>query len=456
MRLLKDNNKLGNLLPIKYIKKLKFRPILILGLLVYLAIISFKIYQKEQVKKEIKEDLIEISNIKYGLFNVDEWKIILSNILTKKVEQFEIDSTNRSEMKKSISDFLYKLTRDLEKRFHAQNTGISGFFRSAVANITNIFEKMQQDVPIFTNQILNFMNDPRNKRAVKEYLIEMMNDYADSTFSKMEYTLHDAIIDKYQCSNRADAIDKLNLMHGELQKSSDYYKYTLLILAILTAMILFFAKTLKRYEFILLTFVSLTFLILGLTLPMIEIDARVSEIKLSLLGENIHFIDQVLYYKSKSILEMIHLMLTQRTFDLFLVGFLVLLFSVLFPISKLAASIYVVLNTKVRKNKIINFLVNKTGKWSMADVMVVAIFMSYIGFSGILTEQLHQLEHLSTSIEMLTTNKSHLQIGFFSFTAFALLSLLTTTKLHKNYFEQVQIIVKYEKDEDDSNLLEDK
>ena len=65
----------------------------------------------------------------------------------------------------------------------------------------------------------------------------------------------------------------------------------------------------------------------------------------------------------------------------------------------------------------------------MADVMVVAIFMSYIGFSGVLTEQLHQLENLSSKIDILTTNKSSLQIGFFAFTSFALLSLLTTNKL---------------------------
>ena len=65
----------------------------------------------------------------------------------------------------------------------------------------------------------------------------------------------------------------------------------------------------------------------------------------------------------------------------------------------------------------------------MADVMVVAIFMSYIGFSGILTEQLGQLEGLTNKIDILTTNKSSLQIGFFLFTSFVILSLLVSQKL---------------------------
>ena len=65
----------------------------------------------------------------------------------------------------------------------------------------------------------------------------------------------------------------------------------------------------------------------------------------------------------------------------------------------------------------------------MADVMVVAIFMSYIGFTGILTEQLNQLEGLTKSLDILTTNQSSLQTGFFLFTGFAVLNLLLSQKL---------------------------
>src|SRR5690606_14611743 len=127
----------------------------------------------------------------------------------------------------------------------------------------------------------------------------------------------------------------------------------------------------------------------------------------------------------------IRLMIGNGGFDLILVGFLVFIFSVLFPILKLVSSVFLVSIPSLHSNKIINFLVNKTGKCSMADVMVVAIFMSYIGFSGILPEQLLQLENLSSKIDVLTTNKSSLQTGFFAFTAFALLSLLTTGKIKK-------------------------
>jgi hypothetical protein len=67
----------------------------------------------------------------------------------------------------------------------------------------------------------------------------------------------------------------------------------------------------------------------------------------------------------------------------------------------------------------------------MADVMVVAIFMAYIGFSGIISEQLNQIDKISDSTEILSTNNSSLQLGFFSFTAFAFLGILLSRKVRQ-------------------------
>lgn len=68
----------------------------------------------------------------------------------------------------------------------------------------------------------------------------------------------------------------------------------------------------------------------------------------------------------------------------------------------------------------------------MADVMVIAIFMAYIGFSGIITEQLRQLESIALDVDVLTTNRSSLQTGFYLFTSFVILSLLISHRLQRN------------------------
>ncbi|MEI9920398.1 MAG: hypothetical protein WDO14_16625 [Bacteroidota bacterium] len=65
----------------------------------------------------------------------------------------------------------------------------------------------------------------------------------------------------------------------------------------------------------------------------------------------------------------------------------------------------------------------------MADVMVVAIFMAYIGFGGIISDQLRQLEGISNRIDILTTNQSGLQLGFYLFTSFTVFSLVVSQKI---------------------------
>lgn len=392
--------------------------------------ISVLIYQNEQDRKEVKEDLIELSNIKYGLFNVDEWKAILADILTKKIEEFDFSNQNRNQMKLKVSELLKEIIGGMEDRFYEQNSNsISGFLQNSVASFTNAFGRIKQDIPVFTNQIVDFLDDPKNKEAVRLYLIDKLNQHADKTFAKVDYSKRNAILAKYPNGSKNQVLEQLNDSIQNLKKQANYYKVLLVICACLVALYILLSKFITSIEFTVLILTCTLLLFIGITLPMIEIDARVSAIQMIIMGEKIEFMDQVLYFKSKSILEVIYLMISQGAIDLIVVGFLVLLFSILFPFSKIIAALLLTWKQQLNSNKIVAFLVHKTGKWSMADVMVVAIFMAYLGFSGILTEQLHQLDSLSANLEVLTTNHSSLQTGFFAFTAFAILSLLITNKL---------------------------
>jgi uncharacterized paraquat-inducible protein A len=192
-------------------------------------------------------------------------------------------------------------------------------------------------------------------------------------------------------------------------------------------------------EFLFLSFAALILLAIGLYYPMIEIDARISSLKFTLLGHPMEFSNQVLYYRSKSILEVVRVMFSQGDLGLVLIGSLIFLFSVLFPLSKIVTSLLLLFRPNLSRFTMVNFLVYKTGKWSMADVMVVAVFMAYVGFSGILSDQLKQLGGISDNLEIVTTNQSSLQIGFYSFFSFVLLSLFLTEKIRKKSLASMQI-----------------
>jgi hypothetical protein len=107
---------------------------------------------------------------------------------------------------------------------------------------------------------------------------------------------------------------------------------------------------------------------------------------------------------------------------------LLVVFSVIFPALKvLATYLYYYDYQGLRQAGPVRFFALKSGKWSMADVMVIAIFMAYIGFNGLADSQLGSLRRANAALEVLTTNGTALAPGFFLFLGFVLASLLLST-----------------------------
>lgn len=391
---------------------------------------SVKLYLVESQRRNVQEDIIELSMIKYGLFNIDEWKKVVATVVTAKVEELDLTDANRAEMRKRINGLLTTIINDLEQSFKRENEGsVKGFFKSKGASFLDIFGNMKRNIPEFTNNIMRFIDDPQNRKDLREYILEKIDNYADNTFAETDYTLHDEILQRHNFSSREEAFIGLREQFREIQSKKLPYTYSLYVLIVFLILSLFIIKSFKRKELTVIIATAFLPLLLGILLPMIEIDARIAEMRFHLLGEQVVFTDQVIFYKSKSILEVVELMAQQGKPDLLAVGFLVLAFSVLFPVTKLISSLIFVFNAKSRSKKFLNFMIFKTGKWSMADVMVVAIFMAYIGFAGIISEQLGQLDSLTKNADILTTNQSSLETGFFMFSAFVLLSLVISQRM---------------------------
>lgn len=409
--------------------------LIILALLIGVSgYFSYKIYQQEKLNQEQLADLIELSDIKYGLFNVDEWKVIFADIISKKMDDFNIQNTDEAELKKEIGEFLVKAIDGFEKRYNEENQsgGISGFLKRSISSFSGIFDQIRKDIPIYTDEIYNFLTGGGSQQMMQEYLVKQLDAYTKDTFLATDYTVMNNIISKYEAKDKLDGVSIIKTKIEETNSNKDLYQYSLLAIFVVFVLLLIFLKEKNNAEFLLFILYSLLLLFLGVFLPMIAIDARISELNFPFLGETIQFKDQVLFFKSKSIMEVVDLMIAQNRLDLLFVGILVLLFSVLFPLSKLLSSILYIFSSKLKNNNVVKFLVFKTGKWSMADVFVIAIFMAYLGFDGLITEQLKQLGGLTESTAVLTTNNSGLLFGFYAFTGFVLFSLFISQKVKKS------------------------
>lgn len=408
-------------------------PILVI-LLAGVAFTCLFIYQIETQKRVLETELIELSKVKYGIFSVDVWEEELSGIIIKRINEFELSESREENLRHKIVEFLEIAIAELEEGFEEENTGsVGGFLKRGVASVTNVFGLMREKIPTITESIILFIKDPENKELAKDFLIAKMEEYSDSTFSEIDYTLYDQILEKHGAKEKKEAIKIIEKKVQNMNDRRTPYSASLFGIIGLLVIMIPFSREFMKAEFTILTLICSCLLAVGVLIPMINIDARISKMEFELMGESIVFIDQVLYFKSKSILEVVWVMITNKKVDVIIVGILVLSFSVLFPVSKLIGSVVHIYSDKLRNNGFIKFLVFRTAKWSMADVMVVAIFMAYIGFTGIISEQLSDLENIVSNIDIMTTNASSLQIGFFLFTSFAVLSLLVSHKLqYKN------------------------
>ena len=394
---------------------------------------GYKIYQQEKINQQYQADVIEMHDIKYGLFNVDEWKEVFAGLIAKKMNDFNIANTDETEMKKQISAFLESAIDNFQKRYEERNKGggITSLLKRSISSFAGVFDQVKKDIPIFTDEIYKFLTEGGSQEMLQKYLEDQLDAYVKDSFLVTDYTVMNNIIKKYDGKDKDDAVSIINTKIEENYKNKEAYYYALLALFIVAISLLIFLKNKTKPEFLIFTSYSVLLLFLGVFLPMIAIDARIEELNFPFLGETIQFSDQVLFYKSKSIMEVVDLMISQNRLDLLFVGILVLLFSVLFPVSKLLSSLIYVFSDKLKNNKAIKFLVFKTGKWSMADVFVIALFMAYLGFDGLITEQLKQIQNITNSSAILTTNNSGLLIGFYAFTGFVFFSLFIAQKVEK-------------------------
>lgn len=114
--------------------------------------------------------------------------------------------------------------------------------------------------------------------------------------------------------------------------------------------------------------------------------------------------------------------------DRILVALLILIFSICIPVIKtVLVSIAFLKREQVIEKKIIKFVAS-IGKWSMADVFVIAIFLAILSTNHAETTNAQQLAlfGFKLSLNISSETLSVVGQGFYYFTGYCLLSLLGT------------------------------
>ncbi len=169
---------------------------------------------------------------------------------------------------------------------------------------------------------------------------------------------------------------------------------------------------------LILTLLSFPVLYLGLTLPALTITMN-TRASTTLGGLEATVLDQ-----TRSILGTIENLYDDK---LILVASLILLFSVVVPVLKgLLVLIALFRRNAASTPRIVGWL-RRIGKWSMADVMVVAVLLAYLS-TRYQEDSVHEsltMMGMKIDVDLSSQMISNLEPGFYWFLAYCLVSLGT-------------------------------
>lgn len=387
--------------------------------------------------KNLKADYFHANQIKYGFLNGENWSMQIEGIIEEKIDSFAFSTKNKAVLHEQISGIMNRLVDQVDELLHDKDDSFKNRIKKSAIRVFINLDKVRNRIPEFADIVVKEMEkSTKNKKIrslVKDKIYKLLKHhqygYQPEQMVILEHHQYKTLTAfnhyVYQTTSKIEA----------KQRTEGYFLIGIMCVILVFWILLLLAKATSVYalSFFFSVVISFFMLYTGINLPMLEIDARISELNVSIAQSEVKFYDQILFYQSKSILEVAGTMLTKGKFASILVGVLVLLFSVAFPAVKLlCTAIYLFFKDKA--GRFVKVMAFQSGKWSMADVMVVAIFISFLGFQSILSEQLSKISTTANrynSVNLLSTNRSNLQVGFLLFLAFVLFNLFLSMILKR-------------------------
>lgn len=400
-------------------------------LLLACAFCGYKVHVLSSQQEKVKEDYSVVNNISFGLLSISKWRDKIVVTVRGQIENFALTPEQKAELQTEINSVLRAVIDKAIAVVNKPKKTLKGKIGKIAFNTFVDKDDLYKQVPGFSKTITDKLTNPQSKDRLEKLASSKLDELGKQTYdSSREVEVHftDSLYKKYRVSTNEAFEKKTTTMLEGLRQQMYFYALSMLGCAVVILVLWFFLRKqtgLHKALFVMSIIAAIILLVIGLSTTMIELDARIKTLSVTLAGTDISFNNQVLFFQSKSILDVVKIMWDTGKWDMIVVGSLILCFSVLFPFAKLSSTLlYLMGNKDWMRGKAVHYFAFKSGKWSMADVMVVAIMMTYIGFNGVLDSQLSSLNIHNEYVSSVTTNNTSLQPGYIVFVSYVVFSLI--------------------------------
>lgn len=415
--------------------------LLLLGLTILLGAecyCGYKLYTLSNEQEQIKEDYSMVNNITFGVFSVDLWREKLSDIVTDKIQGYKITKEQKADIREGVEKQLHGMVDQVATDFTKKQKSLGGKLKKFAFKQFVDPKEIHDQVPAFANIIVSKITSTKTTNKLKNIATTKFEDLAEQTYDSTENAI-DAVTKyvytKYYVSNVNSFNTLVETKLSNIRKVTYNYAYAMLGFAGLAVLVWLLIRKkvyLQTSLFAMSLLFALALLIVGVTVSIIEVDARLSSLNFLMLGDKLTFENQVLFFQSKSILGIAQVLISQPKPDSITVGVLIILFVIILPMLRIMArGIHMLCTPFLSENKVTRYLAFESAKWDMADVMVVGIIMTYMGLNGILDSQLSSLNMKEEFLTTSTVNFTGLQPGYIIFVGYVAFTIFLSYMLKK-------------------------
>jgi Paraquat-inducible protein A len=401
---------------------------------------SWKTVDGLAARRLIRTDLAEITHARYGILSADQWRAIIGPMLNAQVDKLDLKGQSKT-LRPMVQRSLYALLDNIKTQMTSPNAKASGMPGGGNVMLVNmIIAALRPHVPEYTNVVMRELAKSETQKNFKDSIRGVLDDAVKNTFSTTDMTTYSAILKRYGCVQTGPGIavceEALGRQIEEADKKLTRYYLIVLVSAAMGFILLMAGRpTLSRSAVLVLMLFCIAMLAGGVLSPMLEVEVRITKLDATLLGTPIEFRDQSLYYRSKTVFEVFQTLIQMGRPEMTLVGVLVILFSVVFPALKmLTLGACLFRPALLRTNGFVKLLAFELSKWSMADVMVLAIFMSFVAFNGVIGSAWDGLRAMPNIQQVqIPTNASQILPGYYLFIGFCVSSIFLSKKLERGF-----------------------
>jgi hypothetical protein len=267
--------------------------ILLTGLSVLLAGAAFSGFRLAALSAErvqVKEDYSLANSVTFGLFSIDKWRDLITGVIGDQVQGYHITLKQKRDLQISVEKELHGLIGKTVAEINKPQKSLGNKLKKLAFNALVDSGKLQEQVKPFAKTIVVKVTSPESQKRLKRIAGSKVNQLTDQIYdstSEADSAVTKYVYQKYKVADPLALNKNIDARLSVLKTRLIQYVFILLG-CVLAALLLWWALRkqvqLQNALFVFALLFALVLLVAGSLVPVVEVDARIQSLDLSLLG----------------------------------------------------------------------------------------------------------------------------------------------------------------------------